>query len=104
VEDEDGDEEEEGEVSEISVLVLARNEPPAWACQVCGKPATRVSSGEEYSSLEEAAFCDECAQKQESADEMLPMVNSPRVGVCAYTGEEEDWEEEDWEEDEEEDE
>lgn len=34
---------------------------------------------------------------------MLPIVNSPRVGVCGYTGDAE-WEDEEWDEEEEEEE
>jgi hypothetical protein len=110
-EDDEEDEDEEGEAEgdesgEISVLVIARNEPPALTCRVCGKPATHVLPEEEFGNLEEAGLCDNCAKKHESADELLPVVNSPRVGVCGYTGdeEEEDWDEDEWEEDEEDDE
>jgi hypothetical protein len=32
-------------------------------------------------------FCDKCGKKHKSHDEMfLPVVNSPRMGVCGYTG------------------
>ncbi len=65
------------------IAVMARNKPPVIPCQVCGKPATRVAGG--YYNPEESGYCDTCAPKEE--DEMLlPVVNSPRVGVCGYTG------------------
>ena len=108
LDEEDEDEDEEGEP--LSIVVMARNEPPAFVCRICGKPATQVSSTDDFDSLEEAALCESCAEKEENSDELLPLVNSPRVGVCAYTGEDDDWgedEDDDWddeEEDEEEDE
>ena len=35
----------------------------------------------------EGLFCDECAGGHECGEEtILPVVNSPRVGVCGYTG------------------
>jgi hypothetical protein len=65
------------------VRVLARNLPPEIKCVVCGKPATQVIP-ESY--IQENAYCDKCAKKSEEYEYMLPVVNSPRVGVCGYTG------------------
>ncbi len=80
------------------VEILARNNPPIILCVVCGKPATKVEGGY-YFGVEEHAYCDEHARKAKDAEMMLPIVNSPRVGVCGYTGdaefEEEEWVEED---------
>jgi hypothetical protein len=45
-------------------------EPPLISCEVCGKPATEVCAGEH-----------ECGEEM-----LLPVVNSPRVGMCGYTG------------------
>jgi hypothetical protein len=69
---------------EDPVEILARNVPPPILCRVCGKPATKVASG--YYDAEENGYCNKCARKSEDADMMLPVVNSPRVGVCGYTG------------------
>src|SRR5579884_745298 len=66
------------------VTILARNVAPVILCCVCGKPATQVESG--YFNVEENAYCDKCAEDSEEAEMMLPIVNSPRVGVCGYTG------------------
>jgi hypothetical protein len=67
------------------VQVLARNVPPVILCQICGEPATQVTSG--YYDAESNGYCSKCARKQKGEDfEMLPVVNSPRVGVCAYMG------------------
>ena len=72
---------------EHTIEILARNVEPGMLCKVCGKPAKFVVGG--YFDVEENAFCSKkCVKKSgEDADMLLPVVNSPRVGVCAYTGE-----------------
>ena len=79
VQDEDEDED--------TIEILARNIEPVMLCKVCGKPAKFVVGG--YFDVEENAFCSKkCVKKSgEDADMLLPVVNSPRVGVCGYTGE-----------------
>jgi hypothetical protein len=68
-----------------AVKILARNEPPVIACDVCGKPATNICSECVYD--EGGWLCDECAETHECGEDMLlPVVNSPRVGMCGYTG------------------
>ncbi|MDQ2716692.1 MAG: hypothetical protein M3Z08_17440, partial [Chloroflexota bacterium] len=83
------------------VQILAQNVPPPMVCRECGRPATHVISG--YYQVDGNALCEQCAKKSEFRDGMLlPVVNSPRVGVCAYTGGVEmawEFEDEDWEED-----
>jgi hypothetical protein len=87
---------------EEPVEIMARNNPPAIPCRECGKPATKVASG--YYDVGDGALCDACARTslKEYEDFFLPIVNSPRVGVCGYTGDSEgeeiDWDEEDDEE------
>ncbi len=78
--------EREGIEEEDNIEILARNIPPTILCKVCGKPAKRVASG--YYNVEEYAYCSsKCARKDHQYyEEMLPVVNSPRVGVCGYTG------------------
>ena len=73
----------QGEDDDV-VFILARNEPPVILCKVCGKPATKVVSG--YFNVEANVYCNKCARRSEDEDMLLPVVNSPRVGVCAYTG------------------
>jgi hypothetical protein len=62
---------------------LARNVAPVILCDKCGKPATQVAT--EYYS-DNYAFCDKCARSSGDSEMMLPVVNSPRMGVCGYTG------------------
>jgi hypothetical protein len=68
------------------VQLLARNEAPQVTCQRCGnKPATQICT--ECAWNGEGWLCKSCLGAHECGDEMcLPVVNSPRVGVCGYTG------------------
>jgi hypothetical protein len=65
--------------------LLARNEPPAILCSACTKPATQIClqcAGEGA-----GEFCDACAGQHDCGEEMLvPLINSPRTGVCGYCG------------------
>lgn len=65
-----------------SVRLLARNLPMEFTCAVCGEKADFVNV-EEYP---QTFLCSACAEK---ADEemLLPVTNSPRMGVCGYCGE-----------------
>lgn len=76
----------EGSPRKVPIRILARNELPQIRCEVCGKIATRVCPNCIHSE-DEAWFCDNCARKHECGEDiLLPVVNSPRVGVCGYTG------------------
>ena len=77
--------EREVEAKGKAIQVLARNSPPAILCERCGKPATNVCSQCIFD--DKGWLCDDCAEEHECGEEMLlPVVNSPRVGMCAYTG------------------
>ncbi len=68
-----------------SIRLLARNDPPAIACESCGKPATQVCS--QCICDGGGWLCAGCGRTHECEQEMfLPVVNSPRVGMCGYTG------------------
>jgi len=69
-----------------AVQLLARNEAPRAGCQRCRiRPATQICT--ECAWNGEGWLCEACAAAHECGDEMcLPAVNSPRVGVCGYTG------------------
>jgi hypothetical protein len=78
--------EREGQARGQTVQVMARNDPPPWVCEVCGKPATQVCVQCTWD--DEGWLCDKCAPKHKCGEDMLlPVVNSPRVGMCGYTGE-----------------
>ncbi len=67
------------------VIQLARNIQPQYACVKCGEKAEFVISrtGE---SIAEAAYCETCADEvmQREGMKMLPILNSPRCGMCGY--------------------
>ncbi len=64
------------------IRLMARNHPPDYRCQECGQPATLINVFEDY-----ALLCDACVEAGEyPEDGFLPVVNSPRMGVCGYTG------------------
>lgn len=68
------------------VRIVARNEPPSWPCDVCGQPATAVCAQCAYEG--NGFCCTEHGSDHDCGEEMLlPVVNSPRMGVCGYTGE-----------------
>ncbi len=68
------------------IRVVARNEPPTWRCEVCDQPATRICAECVYQGR--GFCCPAHATTHACGDEMLlPVVNSPRMGVCGYTGE-----------------
>jgi hypothetical protein len=74
----------EGKLKRGEVRLLARNLPPDIRCK-CGKPAIWVCTECAYDI--DGWLCKACAKKHPCGDEMfLPVVNSPRVGVCAYCG------------------
>lgn len=67
------------------VTLLARNNALTYACAVCGAPATLVCP--ECAWERAASLCRRCGRGHECGEEMLlPLVNSPRVGQCGYTG------------------
>ncbi len=74
-----------GAVRRRYIELLARNHPPEIPCESCGKPATKVCSGCFWCG--DAWYCDACAPKHKcGADYLLPVVNSPRTGMCGYSG------------------
>ncbi len=76
----------EGAAVSGDVQILARNNPFKFACVDCGKPAKQVNAG--YGWLDpKHCYCTACAKKSDADEGMwLPIVNSPRVGVCGYCG------------------
>jgi hypothetical protein len=67
------------------IQLLARNIPPEIPCGKCGAAATQICT--ECSWSGGGWLCDACVSKHKCGEEMLlPVVNSPRVGVCGYTG------------------
>jgi hypothetical protein len=74
------------------VLIMARNLPPEILCDVCKKPADYVVAEGFYTGQNDA-LCKACLKKRQRRfgedeyddyESWLPVVNSPRMGICAY--------------------
>ena len=76
----------ETEVASDGIVLLARNDAPEILCVACSSPATKVGPTPDDWTMT-TGYCDDCAlQTGEDAEELLPVVNSPRSGVCGYDG------------------
>lgn len=75
----------ESEIRGKAIQLLARNEPPSITCNNCKNIAIHICGQCIYSG--DGWLCDKCAHEHECGEDMLlPVVNSPRVGMCGYTG------------------
>ncbi len=72
--------ERSGKVRE-KVEILARNEMPEFYCDECERLAEEICGEcDEF-------LCESCAKKHGCGEDMfLPVVNSPRMGMCGYSG------------------
>lgn len=78
--------EREGRIGGELLRVLSRNEAPTWNCMVCDELATEICIYCMYD-RENPFLCEVHAEEHECVDEaFLPVVNSPRMGMCGYTG------------------
>lgn len=69
------------------IVLMGRNNPFAPACMVCGQPATDLCTECLYEREDgRCELCHEHALEHEHDDMIVPFANSPRVGVCGYTG------------------
>lgn len=73
------------------VVLLSRNEPLEILCDTCGRePAVEICIVENWD--EDGLFCSKCAKEhaKECSDfadyAAMPVVNSPRMGICGYRG------------------
>ena len=65
------------------IELLAENDAPLIPCSVCGEPAVNFCSECLYE--DKGCLCAEHSEDHECGDEMfLPVLNSPRTGVCGY--------------------
>ncbi len=77
--------EDEVEMKGKPIQVLARNNLAIIPCDVCGEPATSLCTQCIYE--DKGCLCDACAKDHKCGEErLLPRINSPRAGVCGYTG------------------
>ena len=66
------------------VRLLARNTPPVFHCEDCGKTAEFIymEPDEEWNF---PFYCEKCCDNHDE-DMMNPITNSPRMGDCGYIG------------------
>ena len=82
----------EGIRKDDGIVILSRNNPIEIICGKCGKNKAKWVNPEGY--YEGVPFwCEECLEEEYAEEEdsygteyMLPVCNSPRMGVCAYDG------------------
>ncbi len=74
-------------VGNKGINIIARNEPIDFKCEKCKKPAKLVCvqcvrNGKGF-------VCNKCSKSHKCVEPyFLPIVNSPRIGMCGFTGEE----------------
>ena len=69
-----------------AVRLLARNVPPQFLCRMCGAPATDICTECLYE-VDDPFYCAACGERHGHTEMLLPVTNSPRMGVCGYCGE-----------------
>lgn len=73
--------------SRRKISLLARNNPPEILCAVCGKRQATVICAL-CPETDRGWLCLKCVDAHGCGEEyLLPVVNSPRAGICGYTGE-----------------
>lgn len=74
-------------LTEHPIVLMARNEAFKPTCMVCGQPATEMCTECLYGRDDRRCeLCAEHAAEHEHDEMLMPIVNSPRVGVCGYEG------------------
>ena len=70
------------------IMLMARNQAPVLECQECGQPAAWLCMECIYEEDAPGLLCDKHAEKHphDEYGEPVPLVNSPRTGMCAYDG------------------
>lgn len=70
------------------IALMARNLMPEAACIECGKPAALFCQECMIEEDTAGTLCEECAEDHPHEDygEPTELVNSPRLGMCGYSG------------------
>lgn len=70
------------------IALLARNLPPEAKCKECSQPAAWLCMECIIEQEEWGTLCEQHAKKHphDNYGEPIPLVNSPRLGMCGYEG------------------
>jgi Plasmid pRiA4b ORF-3-like protein len=76
-----------GRIGSQRVRLLSQNEAPVWECEVCGEDASWICTFCMYE-RQNPFYCELHSEDHdcEESEMLLPVVNSPRMGMCGYTG------------------
>lgn len=71
-----------------AIALMARNLMPEYLCVECGKPATHLCMECLIEEQTEGTLCDKHTKQHPHEDygDPIPLVNSPRLGMCGYDG------------------
>lgn len=67
-------------VDSKEIKIIIQNQEPEFKCVSCGNKAEMISS------TEGDCYCESCVEEDDDELYLLPLVNSPRTGVCGYVG------------------
>ncbi len=75
-------------LSGYPIYLMARTQAPEIQCIECEKPAGWLCMECVYEADSPGTLCDEHVQEHphDEYGDPLPIVNSPRVGMCGYDG------------------
>jgi len=68
------------------VTVLMQNDPPPFSCKICKKQSQIICSLCGDTICNRCSKRHSCAKQEEDTYMLMPLVNSPRTGVCGYEG------------------
>jgi hypothetical protein len=79
--------ERQGRIGSERVRLLSQNEAPVWECEVCGEDASWICTFCMYE-RQNPFYCELHAEDHDcdEPEMLLPVVNSPRMGMCGYSG------------------
>jgi len=70
------------------IALMARNQPPEMTCMYCDRPASWLCMECVHEDDESGLLCDVHVESHPHSNygEPVPIVNSPRLGMCGYIG------------------
>lgn len=74
-------------LTQYPITLLARNNPPYYKCDECEEPATFLCLDCLYEDNTHIVLCENHAKHHKDEEYgSMPLINSPRCGVCGYDG------------------